>query len=63
MKVTFDKLKSLYNEDEYYALPDPITKNIDGVKFMEVTTSIDKIVPMFIRADSVKKIGFGVRHV
>lgn len=57
MKVLFFKYKSLYTEDEYYALPNPITKTIDGVQFMEVTTSVKKIEPLFVRVDSIKKIG------
>lgn len=54
-KITLIKYKSIFNDDEYFAAEDPVVKTIDGIKFIEVTSSVKKIKPLFIRADSLKK--------
>lgn len=54
----FVTLQSIYDQDcIFYALEhDGVEKLIDNVRFIEVTSDFSRV--QFIRADSLKSIGF-----
>lgn len=51
----FIKWESIVSGDLYYSLVDPIIKDIDGEKFMEVTPDFKHLA--LIKQDSVRKSG------
>ena len=53
------KYQNVITGDAYYGyrLNEATVKEIDGVKFIEVTTDISKVAPMWVKLESVKCVG------
>jgi len=60
-KVKFTKWVTLANGEVFYSLPVPNEKEIDGVKFIEVTPDFNRV--LYVKADSVKKVGYITKNM
>lgn len=54
-KMKFDKYITIATGDEYFCLGKPEEKDIDGVKYFQVTPDFHRAA--WIRADALKKNG------
>lgn len=61
MKVEFIKLQNICTEEVYYALPQGMSKNINGVDFIEVTPDFKR--SLYIDKSSVKRVGMITKEI
>ena len=58
-QTTLEKYEVIATGEIYYGyhLKEAMTKDIDGVKYVELTNSLSRPKQFFLRADSLKHIG------
>lgn len=55
LSISLRSWKNIYTNEIFYSSLDPVIKQIDGVKFMEITSSTDRLDVQFARVDSLAK--------
>lgn len=58
-KVVLIKYENIATGDIYFGYPikDAVTKDIDGIIYLEVTDSLTKPKQRFVKMDNIRKIG------